>query len=121
MMVRNINPTSLTVLIKFGKPEMKLNEGTGNTENTGIKVKFRTRGRRYSLPITQQFEHSDVNWRQTFVYVVHHRRDWSEVTYAEINGQMYQVTGINPDSANLPTSYDQVTLTRIVEGEESDG
>ena len=61
MMVRNINPTSLTVLIKFGKPEMKLNEGTGNTENTGIKVKFRTRGRRYSLPITQQFEHSDVN------------------------------------------------------------
>ena len=35
MMVRNINPTSLTVLIKFGKPEMKLNEGTGNTENTG--------------------------------------------------------------------------------------
>ena len=69
MMVRNINPTSLTVLIKFGKPETKLNEGTGNTENTGIKVKFRTRGRRYSLPITQQFEHSDVNWRQTLFLV----------------------------------------------------
>lgn len=47
-------------------------------------------------------------------YAVHHRRDWSGIDTALLNGVKYEITDINPDTSNLPTSYDLIVLKKVV-------
>lgn len=105
----------MKTLIKFGTECPIVNENTGSGE-LGFKEYFRLLGRVWNIPVTQQFNNQEIDWKHTATYVVRHRLSWDGIDYAEVQGELYQIIAINMDSANLPTSYDQVTLKKTREG-----
>lgn len=66
----------------------------------------------WSLNTSQQIQKEGLNSSDSFIVVVHHRNSWDGITHAQLNGELYEVRGINPDPFRNPTAYDQVTLVK---------
>lgn len=71
----------------------------------------------WGLTTSQTIQRDGLNRSNSFIIVVHHRNSWDGITHAQLNGQLYEVSGINADPFRNPTAYDQITLTKA--GEES--
>lgn len=68
---------------------------------------------RWGLTTTQMIQNQGLHHTDSFIVVIHHRRNYGGITHAQLNGKLYQVSDINPDPFQNPTAGDLITLTRV--------
>lgn len=125
-MVQLQNADRLTQIIVFGTVEQAFDsDGYAVTDENGLPHEsFKAIGTpilcgRWNLSTSQVMQEVGLNQAQSFIVIVHHRRDWEGITHALLHKKLYEVTYINQDPFQNPTAYDQITLSKV--GERNDG
>lgn len=117
MMVQLQNPDRLTQQIEFGTIDDQDYDINGVLKNTFVPIGKHTLCGRWKLNTTQMIQQAGVQRTNSFIIVVHHRKSWEGITHAKLNGIIYEVSDINPDSYQNPTAYDLLTLTKVGEND----
>ncbi|WP_225419673.1 phage head closure protein [Lapidilactobacillus wuchangensis] len=113
MMVQLTNPARLDKLIHFGKQDSsKMNQN--GIPILGFVESFKAWGGVWQLTTTQLLQISGMNLSDNQIFVVRHRESWTDVIDAKIGTKVYHVKSIVPDVADTPTSYDLVTLEKVI-------
>lgn len=116
-MVRILNPSRQTQKIEFGKESDEPEYDQNDNPIPSIIVLWTTLAIPYSLNTTQIIQAQGLNLADQRMYAVRHRFDsfWDQISRARINEEEYEVIHINPDEKNSPTSYDLVTVKKVID------
>lgn len=116
-MVQLQNADRLNQVIKFGtiRPEEDIN---GSPVKKFVQIGKPTLCGDWELTTKQIIQQDGLDKKQSFIVICHHRKSWSGITDAELNGQQYHVGNIYQDPNNNPTAYDQIILTKIGDANE---
>ena len=67
----------------------------------------------WGLTTSQMIQNRGLHHDDSFIVVIHHRRNYDGITHAMLNNKLYQVSDINPDPFQNPTAADLITLTKV--------
>lgn len=111
-MVQLQNADRLNQVIKFGTID-DVEDINGSPVKKFVQIGKPTLCGNWQLTTNQIIQMDGLDKKQSFIVIVHHRKSWSGITHAELNGEQYNVANIYQDPYNNPTSYDQIVLKKV--------
>lgn len=110
-MVQLQNPDRLNMIIELGTVE----ETEDENDNSVLQFHrlIHTRCGRWSLSTNQMFQQEGLNLTHNLIVVVHHKQSWDGITYAKLNGVLYEITLFNQDAYINQTAYDLLSLKKV--------
>lgn len=116
-MVRILNPSRQTQKIEFYSEADEPQYDQNDNPIPALSVVWTTLAIPYTLNTSQIIQAQGLNLSDQRMYAVRHRLDkfWNKVVKAKINDEMYEVIHINPDEKQSMTSYDLVTVKKVVD------
>ena len=111
-MVQLQNPDRLNQVIKFGTIEDG-EDINGSPVKKFVQIGKPTLCGNWQLTTNQIIQMDGLDKNQSFIVIVHHRKSWSGITHAELNGEQYNVANIYQDPYNNQTAYDQIVLKKV--------
>lgn len=114
-MVKILNPSRLTKIIEFGSELDEPEYDQNDNPISSLSIVWKTTAIPWSLTTSQMIQAQGLNLTDQRIFAVRHRNDdfWQRISKAKYNGKTYEVTNINSDPTNSPTSYDLVTLEEV--------